>query len=62
MATQKKRLQVSFTEEQYENLLKLAKDKGFSKSAIIVLALEEYSKTRKYLIKKGIKKVNVGRH
>lgn len=44
MATQKKRLQVSFTEEQYENLLKLAKDKGFSKSAIIVLALEEYSK------------------
>lgn len=47
MATQKKRLQVSFTEEQYENLLKLAKDKGFSKSAIIVLALEEYSKKQK---------------
>ena len=62
MATQKKRLQVSFTEEQYENLLKLAKDKGFSKSAIIVLALEEYSKNKKIFDKERHKKVNVGRH
>lgn len=44
MATQKKRVQISFTDEQYEDLVRLAKSKGFSKSAIIVLALEEYAK------------------
>lgn len=44
MATQKKRIQVSFTDYQVELLDKLAKEKGFSKSAILALALEEYSR------------------
>lgn len=43
----KKRVQVSFTDEQHEMLVNLAKQKGFSKSAIIVLALEEYLKSQK---------------
>lgn len=47
MATEKKRVQVSFTDEQHEMLVNLAKRKGFSKSAIIVLALEEYLKSQK---------------
>lgn len=47
MATDKKRVQVSFTDEQHQMLVDLAKSKGFSKSAIIVLALEEYLKTQK---------------
>lgn len=47
MATNKKRVQVSFTDEQHQMLVELAKSKGFSKSAIIVLALEEYLKTQK---------------
>lgn len=44
MATQKKRIQVSFTDQQIELLDKTAKEKGFSKSAILALALEEYSR------------------
>lgn len=44
MSTQKKRIQVSFTDEQVDLLDKLAKNKGFSKSAILALALEEYSR------------------
>lgn len=47
MATDKKRVQVSFTDEQHKMLVDLAKSKGFSKSAIIVLALEEYLKNQK---------------
>lgn len=47
MATKKKRVQVSFTDEQHQMLVDLAKSKGFSKSAIIVLALEEYLKMQK---------------
>lgn len=47
MATDKKRVQVSFTDEQHKMLVDLAKSKGFSKSAIIVLALEEYLKMQK---------------
>lgn len=42
--TSKKRLQVSLTEKQYELLEKVAKEKGFSKSAILALALEEYTR------------------
>ena len=42
-----KRVQVSFTDEQHQMLVDLAKSKGFSKSAIVVLALEEYLKTQK---------------
>lgn len=37
----------SFTDEQHQMLVDLAKSKGFSKSAIIVLALEEYLKMQK---------------
>lgn len=40
--TTKKRLQVSLTEKQYLNLKNISKEKGFSKSAILALALEEY--------------------
>ena len=47
MATDKKRVQVSFTDAQHKMLVDLAKSKGFSKSAIIVLALEEYLKMQK---------------
>lgn len=46
MATKKKRVQVSFTDEQHKMLVDLAKQKGFSKSAIVVLALEEYLKSQ----------------
>ena len=46
MATDKKRVQVSFTDEQHQMLVDLAKSKGFSKSAIVVLALEEYLKSK----------------
>ena len=46
MATDK-RVQVSFTDEQHQMLVDLAKSKGFSKSAIVVLALEEYLKMQK---------------
>ncbi|MDN6724467.1 MAG: ribbon-helix-helix protein, CopG family [Tetragenococcus halophilus] len=44
MATNKKRITVSLTEDQYSTLEKLAKVKGFSKSAILALALENYSR------------------
>lgn len=40
----KTRLQISFTDKQIEELEKLAKEKGFTKSAILALALEEYSR------------------
>lgn len=43
MATNKKRITVSLTEDQYSTLETLAKEKGFSKSAILALALEDYS-------------------
>lgn len=42
--TKKRRLQISLTEKQFELLEGLAKEKGFSKSAILALALEEYSR------------------
>lgn len=40
----KTRLQISLTDKQIEELEKLAKEKGFTKSAILALALEEYSR------------------
>lgn len=40
----KQRIQVSFTEKQVEELERLSKEKGFTKSAILALALEEYSR------------------
>lgn len=39
----KKRIQISLTKEQDDLLVKIAKEKGFSKSAILALALEVYS-------------------
>lgn len=39
--TAKKRLQISLTEQQFLALEKVAKEKGFSKSAILALVLEE---------------------
>jgi len=47
VADDKKRIMISLTEKQNDELEKLAKEKGFSKSAIIVLALEEYKKGQK---------------
>lgn len=44
MAENKKRVSIGLTVKQYELVEKLAKEKGFSKSAIFVLALEEYSR------------------
>ena len=44
MAENKKRVSIGLTDNQYELVEKLAKEKGFSKSAIFVLALEEYSR------------------
>lgn len=47
LETKKKRVMISLTEEQNRELEKLAKTKGFSKSAIVVVALEEYKKGQK---------------
>ncbi len=44
MVEGKKRVSIGLTETQFELVDKLAKEKGFSKSAIFVLALEEYSR------------------
>lgn len=44
MIENKKRVSIGLTGKQYELVEKLAKDKGFSKSAIFVLALEEYAR------------------
>ena len=49
MATDKKRVQVSFTDEQHQMLVDLAKSKGFSKSAIIVLVLLRSLKIKRAL-------------
>ena len=38
MAENKKRVSIGLTDKQYELVEKLAKEKGFSKSAIFVLA------------------------
>lgn len=42
MAQNKKRVSIGLTEKQYELVEKMSKEKGFSKSAIFVLALEKY--------------------
>lgn len=47
MATDKKRVSISLTDEQYKLVNDLSKSKGFSKSAIFVLAIEEYLKSQK---------------
>lgn len=47
VSEEKKRVMVSLTKKQVEILDNLAKEKGFSKSTIIALALEEYKKGEK---------------
>lgn len=44
MAETKKRVSIGLTDEQYKLVDDLSKSRGFSKSAIFVLALEEYAK------------------
>lgn len=44
MASNKKRVSIGLTDAQYALVQKFAKEKGFSKSAIFVLALEEYAR------------------
>ena len=46
----KKRVSIGLTDEQYKLVDDLAKSRGFSKSAIFVLAIEEYVKKQ---IEKG---------
>lgn len=47
VSEEKKRVMVSLTKKQVEILDNLAKEKGFSKSTIMALALEEYKKGEK---------------
>lgn len=47
----KKIVSISMFPEQHEMLKKMAKEKGFSQSNIVVLALEEYAKKHKLLRK-----------
>ena len=43
----KKRLTITISPNIYEELEKLAKEKGLSKSAILTIAFEEYKKGQK---------------
>ncbi len=43
----KKRIMISLTEEQNKELESMAKERGFTKSAIVAIALEEYKKGQK---------------
>ena len=45
MVETKKRVSIGLTDEQYRLVEDLSKSRGFSKSAIFVLALEEYAKS-----------------
>lgn len=47
MASNKKRIMISLTEEQNKDLENLAKERGFTKSAIVAIAIEEYKKGQK---------------
>ncbi|CAD2070472.1 copy-number control protein [Jeotgalicoccus coquinae] len=44
VSDRKKRVMISLTLEQSEILERIAKEKGFTKSAIVALSLEEYSR------------------
>ncbi|CYV06660.1 TPA: ribbon-helix-helix protein, CopG family [Streptococcus suis] len=46
MSENKKRLQITLTDEQFKILESLAKEKGFTKSAVIALALETYNEKK----------------
>ena len=47
MATEKRRFMVSLTDAQMTQLEQLSKELGFTKSAIIALALEEWAEARR---------------
>lgn len=47
MSTNKKRLTITLAESVLDNLERVAKEKGLSKSAVITIALEEYKKGQK---------------
>lgn len=47
VSDEKKRIMISLTNAQNEELEKMAKKRGFTKSAIVALALEEYKKGQK---------------
>lgn len=47
VASNKKRIMISLTEEQNKDLENLAKERGFTKSAIVAIAIEEYKKGQK---------------
>ena len=47
VASNKKRIMISLTEEQNNDLENLAKERGFTKSAIVAIAIEEYKKGQK---------------
>lgn len=47
MDKNKKRLTITLAESVLDNLEKIAKEKGLSKSAVITIALEEYKKGQK---------------
>lgn len=44
MPTEKKRVSISLTDSQFQIVDKMSKERGISKTAIFVLALEEYAK------------------
>lgn len=44
VSDRKKRVMISLTLEQNEILERIAREKGFTKSAIVALSLEEYSR------------------
>ena len=47
VVSNKKRIMISLTEEQNKELESIAKEKGFTKSAIVAIAIEEYKKGQK---------------
>ncbi len=48
MSTKKKRLTITMAESVLDELEKMAKEKGLSKSALITIALGEYKKGQKW--------------
>lgn len=44
----KKRVMISLTNEQKEELEEISKKTGLSKSAIVILAIQEYKKGQKW--------------
>lgn len=49
MAEVKKRLTISLAKNVFEDLEKMAKDKGLSKSALLTIAIENLKKGQKWV-------------